>query len=1150
MTTRTPAPDAVRRPQLAAELRNAAGVSIELLHNGAVFAIRHGPVLVNQVLGSPLEGGLGNLYLRRRTRGGASFAPLLGPGSTSGFRADADGAAWTGSFEGIDYRCALRLHPVEPTWFWTLDLVNGSAGRMSVDAVLAQDLGLALEDMVRSSEAYTSQYLDHTVIRDAGSGILLCSRQNLPQDGANPWIMHGCLDGAVGFLTDGVQLYGLDYRATNVPSALGRLALPNRVYQYELAHPTLQSRSASLGPGEARRITFFATLQADHPAATGPADVAHAHRAREAFEGLEALAPAVDRQSPPRRTTLFAPPAMFASRDLGPDELARWFGDAWRHVERRDGRLLSFFHGYQQHVVLRAKELVSERPTGLLMRSGRDLHPSDETLAVTAWMSGAFAAQLTIGNTSFNKLLSACRHPLDALKSSGQRVFVRSGRGWELLGLPSAMEMGPNGARWIYAGDRTTLVVEVATSLDAPVCRFAVEVERGGPVELLVTYDIVLGVNEYDAAGSVDVDTAAGRVELRPAPSSPMGRRYPEATFQIVATDPSAIDAIGGDELLDADGIAGDGAVVVVRTKAVDRVSISVTGSILDASAARRRAIGLALDPGTAADPVEAVTAFWSGLGRGAVLGGGAGRRAGDAARLDDVLRWYLHDAIVHYTSPHGLEQVSGAAWGLRDVCQGPVELLVATGNTAPLREVIRIVYAHQYRRTGDWPQWFMFDRFHEVQAPGSHADIIHWPIKALCDYMEATGDLAILDEQVPYTDDDTLEVTPEREPLLAHVARQVDRIEHDCIPGTALPVFAGGDWEDTLQPADPAMAHCLVSPWTVELAFQTLGRLRVASERAGQAALAERLARLCDRLRAGFNEHLLPDGIVAGLAHFTPDGVKVLLHPRDRTTGVHYRLLPMTRGIISGMFTPEQAARHADLVGRHLLFPDGVRLQDRPMPYHGGTSRIFRRAETAASFGREIGLQYVHAHLRYVEAMAVLGRGTEAFEGLLAVCPILPGLDVPAALPRQGNAYFSSSDAAFADRREASRRFGRIRSGRVGLKGGWRVYSSGPGIYLNQLISNVLGLRTLYEDRVFDPVLPADADGLTFDRVEDGRRVRYLFHVSAAGPSPREVLVNGRPLPGGRFAANPYRRGGLLVSGAVFRAALDREDNLVEILV
>ena len=217
-------------------------------------------------------------------------------------------------------------------------------------------------------------------------------------------------------------------------------------------------------------------------------------------------------------------------------------------------------------------------------------------------------------------------------------------------------------------------------------------------------------------------------------------------------------------------------------------------------------------------------------------------------------------------------------------------------------------------------------------------------------------------------------------------------------------------------------------------------------------------------------------------------------------------------------------------------------------MAYRGGTSRTFRRAETAANFGREVGLQYVHAHIRYVEAMAVLGRADAAWHGLLTVCPILLERDVPAALPRQSNAYFSSSDADFADRREARRRFGRIRAGRVGVKGGWRVYSSGPGIYLNQLISNVLGLRTHFEDRVFDPVLPAEADGLTLDRLEGGRHVRYLFHVSGPGRSPSEVVVNGRAMPGGRYAVNPYRRGGLLVDGTVFRDALDRRENLVEI--
>jgi len=1137
-------------PRIAAVLRNAADVRIELLDNGSVFAIRHGAILVNQVLGSPVEGGLGNVYLRRRTRGGATFVPLLGPAFPSRFHADAEAATWEGSFDRLDYTCTLRLDPTAPIWFWTLELTNRTGRHLSVDAVLAQDLGLAREDVVRSSEAYTSQYLDHTVLRTADLGFLLCSRQNIPQDGAVPWIMHGCLDGAAGFLTDGFQLYGLDYKASNVPVALVRRTLPNRIYQYEAALAAVQSRSLSLRAGATGRITFFAALEADHQDATSPSDVGRAIRAVEAFGKLDDLVPEVEQHPRQRPAGVFDSPVMFQSRDLRVDELERRFGSAWRHVERRHGELLSFFHGYQQHVVLRAKELVSERPTGLVMRSGRELVPSDDTLSVTAWMFGAFASQVTIGNTSFNKLLSVSRHPLNVLKSSGLRVFVGTRRGYELLGLPSAMEMGPNGACWIYAGDQFAFVVRLTTSLDDQACQLTIEVEHGGPVELLITNNIVLGTNEYDTAGSFSVDAAAGRVELRPAPGSLIRLRYPEATFFMVFPDPDAIDAIGGDELLYGDGVERDGAFVVVRTKPVTHVSLAITGSILDAGAADRLATRHAREPESDLDLEATVTAFWSALGRGATLGGGTGRLADDLARLNDVVRWYLHDAIVHYTTPHGLEQYSGAAWGLRDVCQGPAEFLVATGHAGPLRDVLTLVYEHQYRRSGDWPQWFMFDRFGDVQAPGSHADIILWPIKALCDYVEATGDISILDERVAFTDDDTLAITDESASILAHTERQIDRIERDCIPGTSLPVFAGGDWEDTLQPADPTTAMHLVSAWTVELAYQTLGRYRVVCDRAGAGTLAQRLAGICERLRADFHRYLVPDGVVAGMAHFALDGVDYLLHPRDRRTGVAYRLLPMTRGIISGLFTQEQAARHAALIERHLLFPDGVRLQNRPMEYHGGISSIFVRAETAASFGREVGLQYVHGHIRYIEAMAMLGRPEAAFRGLLAVCPVLLERDVPSALPRQSNSYFSSSDAAFTDRRQASRRFGRIRSGRVGIKGGWRGYSSGPGIYLNQLISNVLGLRTHFDDVVFDPVLPPDADGLTFAFEYLGRPIRYLFHVSGTGFSPREVRVNGRPLPGGRYAPNPYRAGGFLVSKAVFAEALDPEGNLVEILV
>ena len=295
---------------------------------------------------------------------------------------------------------------------------------------------------------------------------------------------------------------------------------------------------------------------------------------------------------------------------------------------------------------------------------------------------------------------------------------------------------------------------------------------------------------------------------------------------------------------------------------------------------------------------------------------------------------------------------------------------------------------------------------------------------------------MSVLDDEVAYTDPVTKAPTPDTETIFEHTERQVDAIERGCIPDTALVVFGGGDWEDTLQPVDAAMAQHLVSSWTVELAYQTLSRYRVVCERAGRGAMAARLADLTERMRADFNRFLVPDGVVAGLAYFRPDGIEYFLHPRDRRTGVSYRLIPMTRGHHLGHVHAGTGAEHEKLIARHLTFPDGVRLMDRPMAYTGGTSRIFRRAESAANFGREIGLQYVHAHIRYIEALARIGRPDEAFRALMTICPILLDRDVPSALPRQSNAYFSSSDAAFADRRQASRQFGRLRGGAVARQG------------------------------------------------------------------------------------------------------------------
>ena len=185
-----------------------------------------------------------------------------------------------------------------------------------------------------------------------------------------------------------------------------------------------------------------------------------------------------------------------------------------------------------------------------------------------------------------------------------------------------------------------------------------------------------------------------------------------------------------------------------------------------------------------------------------------------------------------------------------------------------------------------------------------------------------------------------------------------------------------------------------------------------------------------------------------------------------------------MTRGIISGMFSKEQANHHLELIRKHLVYPDGARMMDRPTTYAGGTEKTFRRSESAAFFGREIGLQYVHAHLRYAEALAMMGQADELWHALLVVNPIAVTEIVKNARARQRNCYFSSSDAAFSDRYEASTDYEKLRRGEVPTDGGWRIYSSGPGIYTNLVVRHLFGLRRYFDWLEFDPVLPRELDG------------------------------------------------------------------------
>ena len=1094
---------------------NAGDVRFTFWTSGDLHEIACGNLMINQLLSSPLDGSLNNLYLRVHRPGGILAQPLVGARSGSRVSLGSRGIAFEGkAFGTVDYRVVFTADEAG-VWFWDVRLRGRNE---EVDVIYGQDLGLAAKGAVRSNEAYVSQYIDHKAFRDGRRGYVVCSRQNLPQDGKRPYVQQGCLTGCRGFSTDGFQFFGLSYKETNEPEALGREDLANEVYQYEFAYVALQSERVELD-GEAR-IVFYGLFREDHPETVREPEYGDAVEA--AWKRCEA------RDGGPWTRIGQVPPPFPFGEPLRPlpmteEEIASLFPRRLQE-ERENGRLLSFFTDRYEHVVLREKELLVERPHGIILMSGGNDRVTEQVLSTTSYMYGVFNSQMTVGNTTYHKFLSNTRNALNVPKLSGQRIYVEMDGVFRLLAMPSMFEMGFNVVRWTYKLDTDTLVVTNFTAADAPEATLRVESLEGKKYRYLVTHQVVMNDHEYDLPFRMERDGQC--LVFRADPRALSAKHYPDLAFRLF---------LDGADLEVSDAAAGAASLVVLAIRDSACWTLTMQGLLHggEPPVAKR----------SPEREAERYRAFLASVMRGFRLTL-RGEETPELEKMNAAAWWFTHNMLVHFSVPHGLEQYGGAAWGTRDVCQGPAEYFAATQHFGVVRDILKIVFSHQYEDDGNWPQWFMFDRYAAIQQEESHGDIIVWPLKVLGDYLFATGDASILDERVPYTVRGTFAFTEAHEAIRDHVRKAVSYIERHFLHGTRLSAYGDGDWDDTLQPANRQLKRFMVSSWTVALTYQAIRQLAEGLP-AEDAEWARELAALADGISEDFQRFVMRTDVVPGFIYMEKPGeAEPMLHPDDRKTGIRYRLLPMQQSIISEVFTRKQAEYHCAVIREKLYHPDGVRLMDRPARYDGGNSVHFRRAEQAANFGREIGLQYVHAHIRFVEAMAKLGNAEEAWNGLLKVNPVGLRSAVPNAEPRQSNVYFSSSDGKFNTRYEAERRFDELRTGRAAVKGGWRIYSSGPGIYLNQLITNCLGIRQLGGDLVIDPVLPGRLDGLEFEFMWNGAPVRFVYRLNAED---RRVVVNGREVPA-RPLPGTYRRGGLRVAKEDLAGLRTNQWNIIEV--
>jgi cellobiose phosphorylase len=709
-------------------------------------------------------------------------------------------------------------------------------------------------------------------------------------------------------------------------------------------------------------------------------------------------------------------------------------------------------------------------------------------------------------------------------------VFVELGGAWHLLDVPSAFAMAPDSCRWIYRHRGGLIEVVSSAPDDKHELQLTVSVLEGPPARFLISHHVAINGDDGSQAIPVRWERSGNGIFVCAIPDCDVGRRFPDGGFLIIPSGETKIEKIGGDELLFADGVSRNQPFLCVVTSPARTAGLVIEGRLVES--------------------VPQGGDFWNSIGAGLQIHApDSSPLAAAAGRTAEIFPWFIHNALVHYLSPRGLEQYSGGGWGTRDVCQGPVELLLALGRFAPIRDLLCRVFRQQ-NADGDWPQWFMFfDRERNIRPGDSHGDIVYWPVLALAQYLSATGDAKLLDETLPFFHSDG-DQAAEKATVWQHVERALDLIQRRVIAGTRLAAYGHGDWNDSLQPVKPDMRERLCSSWTVTLNYQTLIALSEALGRSGKADRVAELQAKAKNILDEFQRVLIVDDVLAGLAYFREGGkTDLLLHPRDSMTGLSYSVLAMVHAIINDMFTPKQAETHLALIREHLTGPDGAHLFDRPMAYHGGLQKYFQRAESASFFGREIGIMYTHAHLRYCEALAHFGDADGFFRALSQINPIGIRELVPSATLRQANCYYSSSDAAFSDRYEAFNDYDKVKRGEVALEGGWRVYSSGAGIGTRLIVQCFLGLRQEKSSLVVDPVIPAALDGLKVRMQLAGRSVEVTYRINGKGCGPVSVKLNGVDL---KFIRekNPYRSGAARISmDAIVEGLTGHADQLAVLL-
>ena len=425
--------------------------------------------------------------------------------------------------------------------------------------------------------------------------------------------------------------------------------------------------------------------------------------------------------------------------------------------------------------------------------------------------------------------------------------------------------------------------------------------------------------------------------------------------------------------------------------------------------------------------------------------------------RAMDLLtnRWLLYQTLSSRVwARAGFYQLSGA-FGFRDQLQDIMALATARREIA--REQILLAASRQFV-AGDVQHWW-----HPPSGRGVRTRISDdrlWLPFAVNHFIEATGDVKVLDEVVPFLDGDELAAgqhesyfqpnrSAESASLFEHCARALD-----CslaVGSHGLPLMGTGDWNDGMnRVGQDGKGESVWLGWFLHTILWEFSKI---ADTRGEYKRAETWRLQVSALKAALEREGW-DGGWYRRAYFD-DGTPL---GSAANTECHIDSIAQTWGVLSGAAEPGRAARSMAAVNQQLVRQsDGLILLLTPPFDHTPLDPGYIKGYVPGI--RENGGQYTHAAVWMLMATAALGDGDRAGELLRMLNPIHRSGSRAGVQRYKVEPYVLSGDV-YAEPPHVGR-------------GGWTWYTGSAGWFYRAGLEWILGFRVRGTILSVDPCIP-----------------------------------------------------------------------------